>query len=186
MKNVEAAASIHQYLGEMSLGDDGIDDQWIAPRVGDPIRVILPIERDCALRPFEVRGRGCADCTNFSELVLPLTRGETSRTSPKDQEPVLDLGEAFSLGVVVLGVLFSALLGYDVSVVPTQDSALLEGVLGWSPVIGAWLLQHLVEEAWASRGPLGVLAFRRGDQVVVRPTLLPFATLLLLLGVARA
>jgi hypothetical protein len=115
-----------------------------------------------------------------------LTRGEASRTSPKDQEEVLDLGEAFSLGVVVLGGFFSALLDYDVGVVPTQDSALFEGVLGWSPMIGAWLLQHLVEEAGATRSPLGVLAIHRGDQVVVRPTLLPLATLLLLLGVARS
>jgi len=50
--------------------------------------------------------------------MLPLTRGEASRTSPKDQEAVLDLGEAFSLGVVALG--------YDVGITLTQDSALLE------------------------------------------------------------
>jgi len=119
VKNVEAAASIHQHLGETSLGDDGVDDQWITPVVGDPIRVILPIERDRALGLLEVRGRGCADCANSSEFTLPLTRGKVSRTSPKDQEAVLDLREAFSLGVVVLGGLFSALLDNDVGVVPT-------------------------------------------------------------------
>ena len=59
--------------------------------------------------------------------------------------------------------LFSALLDYDVDVVPKQDSALLESVLGWAPIIGAWLLQHFVEEARASRSPLGVLAICRGD-----------------------
>jgi len=42
-----------------------------------------------------------------------------SRTSPKDQEADLDLGEAFSLGVVFLRRLFDAFLGYDVGVVPT-------------------------------------------------------------------
>jgi len=78
-------------------------------------------------------------------------------------EAVLDLGEAFPLRVIVLRGLFSALLGDDVGVVPTQDSALLKGVLGWSPMIGAWLLQHLVEETGASRSPLGVLAICRGD-----------------------
>jgi len=82
---------------------------------------------------------------------------------PKDQEAVLNLGEAFPLRVVVLGGLFCALLGYDVGVIPTQDCALLKGVLGWSPVIGARLLQHLVEETGASRSPLGVLAICRGD-----------------------
>jgi len=161
VKNVEAAASIHQHLGETCLGDDGVDDQRITPGVGDPIRVILPIESDCALGPFEVRGHGCADCANFSEFALPLTRGETSRTSPKDQEAVLDLGESFSLGVVVLGGLFSALLDYDVGVIPAQDSALHKGVLSRAPMLGAWLLQHLIKETGASRSPLGVLAICR-------------------------
>jgi len=147
----------------MSLGDDGVDDQRIAPGIGDPIRVILSVESDRALGPLEVRGHGCADCANFSEFVFPLTRDEASRTSPKDQEAVLDFGEAFPLRVVVLGGLFRALLGYDVGVIPTQDSALLKGVLGRSPVIGARLLQHLVEETRASRSPLWVLAICRGD-----------------------
>jgi hypothetical protein len=97
------------------------------------------------------------------EFALPLTHGEASCTSPKDQEAVLDLGEAFPLRVVVLGGLFSALLDYDVGVIPTQDSALLKGVLGWSPMIGARLLQHLVEETGANRRQLGVLAICRSD-----------------------
>ena len=59
-------------------------------------------------------------------------------------------------------------------------------MLGWSSVVGTRLIQHLVKEARASRGLLGVLAIRRGDQVVVRPTLLPLATLFLLLRVAGA
>ena len=115
--------------------------------------------------------------------MLPLTRGEISRASPKDQEAVLDFGEAFPLGVVVLGGFFCVFFGCNASVVPTQDGALLEGVLGGSPMIRAWLLQHFVEETEASRSPLGVLAIRRGDQVFVRPTLLPLTTLFLLLRV---
>jgi len=113
-----------------------------------------------------------------------LTRGEAGRTSPKDQEAVLDLRESFSIGVVVLGGLFSILLDYDVGVIPTQHCALFKGVLGWSPVIGTWLLQHLVKETRASRSPLGVLAICRGDKVIVPLTLLPVAPLLLLLRVA--
>jgi len=103
VKNVEAAASIHQHLSETSLGNDGVNDQWIALGVGNPIRVILPIERDRALGPLGVLGRGCADCTNFPEFTLPLTCGEARRASPKDQEAVLDLREALSLGSSSLG-----------------------------------------------------------------------------------
>jgi len=64
---------------------------------------------------------------------------------------------------VVLGGLFCALLGDDVGIVPTEDSALLKGVLGWPPVIRARLLQHFIEETGASRSPLGVLAIYHGD-----------------------
>ena len=163
IKDVEAAASVHQDLGETGFGDDWINDQRIAPGVGDPIRVILSVERDRALGPLKVRGRGCGDCANFSEFLLPLTRSEASRTSPKDQETVLDFGETFPLRIVVLGGLLSAFLGDDVGVVPTEDSAFLKGVLGWSSVIGARFLQHLIEETGASRSPLGVLAIGGGD-----------------------
>jgi len=76
---------------------------------------------------------------------------------------VLDLGENLPLGVVVLGGLFSACLGDDVGVIPTEDSAFLKGVLGWPSVIGARLLQHFVEETGASRSPLGVFAISCGD-----------------------
>jgi len=107
---VEAAASIHQHLSETGLGDDGVDDQRIAPEIGDPIRVILSVERDRALGPFEVRRRGRADCADFSEFALPLTRSEASRASPKDQKAVLDLGENLPLGVVVLVRLFGTSL----------------------------------------------------------------------------
>jgi len=125
VKDAEAASSVHQHLGETGLGDDGVDDQRLTPGIGDPIRVILSVERDCALGPLEVRGRGRADCANFPEFALPLTRGEASRASPEDQETVLDLGKTLPLRVVVFGGLFSALLGDEVGVVPTQDSALL-------------------------------------------------------------
>ena len=163
VEDVEAAASIHQHLSETGLGDDGVDDQRIAPGIGDPLRVILPVERDRALGPFEVRWGGGADCADFSEFALPLTRSEASRSSPKDQKAVLDLGENLPLGVVVLGRLFGTLLGNDVGIVPMEDGALLKGVFGWPPVIGARLLQHFIEETRASRSPLGVLAISCGD-----------------------
>ena len=57
-------------------------------------------------------------------------------------------------------------------------------MLGGSPVIGAQLLQHLVEEIGTGGRPLGVLLFRHSDKSVLLPTLLPLLTLLLLLGVS--
>ena len=42
--DVEAAASIHQYLGELLHADDWVDHEWISPRVRDGIRMVGPIE----------------------------------------------------------------------------------------------------------------------------------------------
>ena len=167
-------------------GDDGVDDEQIAPKIRDPIQVILSIEGDGILRPLQVRGCGYVHHTNLSELALPLTHSEASRVSPKDQETVFYFGEAFSLGIVVLGGLFYAFFGRNASVESTYDGALLEGVLGGGPLIGEWLLQHFVEETGASRSPLGVLAISCGDKVVVRLTLLSLATLFLLFRVLGA
>ena len=118
--------------------------------------------------------------------MLPLTHGEASRASSKGQEAVPDLGEAFPLGVIVLGGLFCVFLGHNAGVETTQDGALLEGVLGGTSMIGARLLQHFVEETRASRSPLRVLAICRGNKVVIRPTLFPLVTLLLLFRVLGA
>ena len=88
--------------------------------------MILSVERDYALGPLKVRGRGCGDCANLSEFSLPLTRSEASRTSAKDQETVLDFGKTLPLRVVVLGGFFGALLRDEVGVIPMQDCALVD------------------------------------------------------------
>jgi len=49
-------------------------------------------------------------------------------------------------------------------------------------MIWAWLLQHLVEEAGASRSLLGVLAIRRGDQVVIHRPCFPLQPFFFFLG----
>jgi hypothetical protein len=47
--DVEVASSIHEYLGEMSVVDDGVDDEWVLLRVRDVIRVVVPVEGDGAI-----------------------------------------------------------------------------------------------------------------------------------------
>jgi hypothetical protein len=49
VEDVEAAASIHQHLGEPRVADDRVDDQWVLSRVGDAVRVILAAEGDGVL-----------------------------------------------------------------------------------------------------------------------------------------
>ena len=135
--------------------------------------MVSSIECDGILRPLEVRRRDHINHADLSEFTLPLTRSEVSGASPKDEEAVPDLREAFPLGVVFHGRLFCVFLGCNGSVESMQDGALFEGVLGGAPMIGSWLLQHPVEETGASRSSLGVLAICRGDKVVVRPTCFP-------------
>ena len=42
--DVEAAASVHQYFGELLWADDWIDDKRIPPWVRDGIRMVGPVE----------------------------------------------------------------------------------------------------------------------------------------------
>ena len=48
--------------------------------------MVSSIEGDGVLRPLEVGWRGCVNRADLSKLALPLTHGEASRASPKDQE----------------------------------------------------------------------------------------------------
>ena len=52
--DVEVAASVHEHLGEASVADDGIHDEWILSRVWDVVGVVLAAEGDGVLRPVEV------------------------------------------------------------------------------------------------------------------------------------
>ena len=41
--DVEAAAPVHEHLGEASVADDGVHDKWILSRVRDVVRVVTPL-----------------------------------------------------------------------------------------------------------------------------------------------
>jgi hypothetical protein len=44
--DVEATASIHQYLGEPRVADDGVDNKRISARLRNKIRVVVTIKSD--------------------------------------------------------------------------------------------------------------------------------------------
>ena len=46
VENVEAAAFVHQHLGEALLEDDGVDDKRVVTRSGDVGRMVSLIESD--------------------------------------------------------------------------------------------------------------------------------------------
>jgi hypothetical protein len=69
VEDVEAAASVHQHLGEPRIPDDRVDDQRVLAWIGDAIRVILAAEGDGVLRPVEEEGR----CLLHGEDLVPLS-----------------------------------------------------------------------------------------------------------------
>jgi hypothetical protein len=71
-EDVEAAASIHQHLGEPQVADDPVDNQRVMSWVGDAVRVILTAEGDGVPRPFE-EGEGGGSLLRSEDLMpLPL------------------------------------------------------------------------------------------------------------------
>ena len=46
VEDVEAAAPVHQHLGEALLADDGVDDERVATRSGDVGRMVPLIKGD--------------------------------------------------------------------------------------------------------------------------------------------
>jgi hypothetical protein len=50
--------AIHEHLGEVCVGDDGIDNKWVDPRIGDVVWVVITVESDGHLGPVKEEG-GC-------------------------------------------------------------------------------------------------------------------------------
>ena len=87
--DVEAAASVHEHLGEAGVADDGIHNEWILSWVWDVVGVVLAAEGDGVLRPVKVGWRGLADGEDFSALMLALPRGHVRCQPSEDEEGVL-------------------------------------------------------------------------------------------------
>jgi hypothetical protein len=70
---------------------------------------------------------------------------------PEDEEDVFHGGEAAGVAVTPILLGFVILRG-GAAIEPLEHVALLEGVVDRHLVIRTWLLQHVVENPWASRG----------------------------------
>jgi hypothetical protein len=76
------AASVHEHLGEARIGDDGIDDERVDPRIRDIVRMVITIERDGGPRPVEEEGGCKLYGEDLSTLALSLARGKACRGLP--------------------------------------------------------------------------------------------------------
>jgi hypothetical protein len=68
--DVKTTTAIHEHLGEACVGDNGIDNKWVDPRIGDVVRVVITVESDGHLGPVKEEG-GC-ELHGEDLLMLPL------------------------------------------------------------------------------------------------------------------
>jgi hypothetical protein len=83
VEDIEAAASVHQHLGEPGVPDDWVDHQRVLARIGDAIRMILVAEGDGVLRPVEEGGRHLLRGKDLVPLPLVLAVGYVNGRPPK-------------------------------------------------------------------------------------------------------
>src|SRR6185312_17139556 len=137
LQGVEAAASVHEHLGEAGVADDGVDNKRVPSRVWDVVGVVLVAEGNSVLRPVEVGWRGLGDGEDLPALTLALLRGHVRRWSSKDEEGVLHRGELV-ISTFVASVLLLVLVAMrDAVVVLPEYFALLEGVVDRALVVRA-------------------------------------------------
>jgi hypothetical protein len=151
VEDVEAAAPVHQDLRELRVPDDWVDHQQVLTRVGDAVRVVFATEGDGVLRPVEEGRRHLIRGENLVPLPLALAAGHVGGWSPEDEEDVLHGGEAAGIAITPVLLGFVVLCG-GAAVESLEHVALLEGVVDRCLVVGTWLLQHVVEYPWTSRG----------------------------------
>jgi hypothetical protein len=66
--DVEAAASIHQYLDEPRVANDGINNKRVSAWVWNAIRVVIVVKGDGRPGPVEERWRGWLSGVDLSVL----------------------------------------------------------------------------------------------------------------------
>ena len=143
--DVEAAASVHEHLGEAGVAGDGADNKRVPSRMRDVVRVVLAAKGNGVLRPVEVGQRGLGDGEDFPALMLALPRGHVRRWPSKDEESVLHRGELIISTFVASILLLVLVTMRDAVVVLSEHLALLEGVVDRALVVRARFLHHVIE-----------------------------------------
>jgi hypothetical protein len=101
--DVEAATTIHQYLGESSVDDGRVDDEWIDTWADDSVGMIVTVEGDGGARLAEVLWHYHSCRKDLPSFPLALLRGDLCSRPAIDHVAVMDYGE-------LLVVLASALV----------------------------------------------------------------------------
>ena len=138
VQDVEVAAPVHEHLGESGVADDGVDNEWVQTRIRDVVGVVVAAEGDRILRLVEVGWHSPCDREDLSALSLALPSGHVRRRPAEDEEHFLHRGVAIATLVILV-------LAAETVEVLAEHVTLFEGVIDPALVIGARLLEHVVE-----------------------------------------
>ena len=128
VQDVEAAAPVHEHLGEPGIADDGIHNEQVQSRIRDVVGMVFAAEGDGVLRPVEVGWRSLVDGEDLSALSLALSSGHVHRWSTEDEEHVLHRGVAI-VALVPRILLLGLVLAAETIEVLAEHVTLLEGVV---------------------------------------------------------
>ena len=146
--DVVATATVHQHLGESSVDDDRVDNEWVDAGVDDAVRVVITVESDGGAGPVEILGHCHPDRKDFLMLPLVLLRNELRRGPTLDHITTVNSRETIVIlaatVVVALVFLLVILLYAETVKISLQHAAILELVVGPSLVIRVGILEHLV------------------------------------------
>jgi hypothetical protein len=171
--DVEATASVHQYLGELRVADDGVDNQRISAPLRDTIRVVIMIEHDGRSRPVEEGRHGWLSGVDFSAFQFTLAPRIIGREAAKDHEAIVDVREVVVFLPAVAPIVLGPFAGIAFPLGTPEEVAfhhatLLEGMFDRVPVVWARFVEHLIKNSRASLGRgLGVLALGNDDKGIL-------------------
>jgi hypothetical protein len=154
--DVEAAASVHEDLGEPDIADDGVDNERVLSWARHAVGVVALVEGDGLVGPVEVDWRRHLYRADLSALLLAVPSRGVRHLPTVDHETAVDLGELLYLVALLLVVVLAFATfrrGPGLMEVAPKHDAFLKGVLDGTLVVGARLLEQLVEQV----GPSGRL-----------------------------
>jgi hypothetical protein len=155
--DVEAAAFVHQYFGELRVADDGVNNKQISARLRDVIWMVIMVESDGRSKLVELGWHGRLSNVDLSVFQLVVAPGVIGHGGAKDHEAVVDDRKVIILLLVVTLVLLGSLAGVTLPLGTPEEVAfhhatLLEGVFNWALVVRTWFLEHLIKNSWATLG----------------------------------
>jgi hypothetical protein len=68
IEDVEPTAIIHEHLGKARIGDDGVNNKWVLPRMWNLGRMIIVVEGDGGIGLVEVGRRHRLGSVDLSVL----------------------------------------------------------------------------------------------------------------------